>query len=70
MCLLSLKNVCEVLISDKVGDIRACKIYEIWTLLQGFLEEFSKFIFEKNFFFRKRHWYMLKYAMLFYWNMI
>ena len=55
MCLLSLKNVCEVLISDKVGDTRACKIYEIWTLLQGFLEEFSKFIFEKKFFFRKRH---------------
>ena len=53
MCLLSLKNVCEVLISDKVGDTRACKIYEIWTLLQGFLEEFSKFIFEKNFFFQK-----------------
>ena len=50
MCLLSLKNVCKVLISDKVGDIRACKIYKIWTLLQGFLEEFSKFIFEKFFF--------------------
>ena len=28
MCLSSLKNVCEIDISNKVADIRACKVYE------------------------------------------
>ena len=47
MCSSSLKKVCEVVYFYKLTNIRACKFYENSLFLQGFLQQFSKFILKK-----------------------
>ena len=48
MCLSSMKNVCEV-----AAHIRVCKIMKYGLFLQGFLQQFCKFIHRKNMFSEK-----------------